>query len=115
MIASLNVRGLLSKLDDVALILDKFNLSVFGICETFLDNDINVHEFTISGFKTVFRHRTRHGGGVLMYIKDDVNFDELHVDGDIESVWIKITHEKTPVIVGMMYRPPSANRDCSYE
>ena len=107
-IASLNVRGLLSKLDDVALILDKFNLSVFGICETFLDNDINVHEFTISGFKTVFRHRTRHGGGVLMYIKDDVNFDELHVDGDIESVWIKITHEKTPVIVGMKYRPPSA-------
>ena len=43
-----------------------------------------------------------------MYIKDDVNFDELHVDGDIESVWIKITHEKTPVIVGMKYRPPSA-------
>ena len=111
LIASLNVRGLLPKLDDIALIIAKFNLSVFGICETFLDNDINVQEFTIPGFKTVFKHRTRHGGGVLMYIKDDVNFDELHVDGDTESVWIKMTNGKTPVVVGMMYRPPSACRD----
>ena len=60
MIASLNIHGLLSKLDDIALILDKFNLSVFGICEIDIDNDKNAHEFAISGFTLLFRLNLSH-------------------------------------------------------
>ena len=60
MIASLNIRGLLSNLDDIALILDKFILSVFGICEIDIDNDKNAHEFTISGFTLLFRLNLSH-------------------------------------------------------
>ena len=39
-IGCLNIRGLLSKLDELNMILDECNFDIMGVCETFIDSNV---------------------------------------------------------------------------
>ena len=73
-IGCLNIRGLLNKIDEMKVILQECKFDVMGVCETFIDDNIADHEITIEGYSVVKKNRTRHGGGVLLYIKDSVRY-----------------------------------------
>jgi exonuclease III len=110
-IASLNIRRLLNKVDEIQCLLMECKFDIFGICETFLDDEICCNEYKINGYNVITKSRNRHGGGVLLYIKDTVKFEELtNVNrSDIESLWIHVKCNSMSFALGMMYRPPSAN------
>ena len=110
-IACLNVRGVLCKIDEIMKLLNETDIDVLGLCETFLDENVDASEYAISGYKVVTRHRNRHGGGVLFYIKEGVRFQviDLNVSNNVESLWIKIQCVSVSVALGVVYRPPSAN------
>ena len=112
-IACLNVRGILNKFDEVQRLLNECNFDIFGICETFLDDDVNSHEYTIDGYNVISNSRNRHGGGVLLYIKDSLKYVELKNvhRSDLESLWVQVKCKNISFALGMMYRPPSANID----
>ena len=73
-IGCLNISGLLNKIDEMKVILQACKFDVMGVCETFIDDNIADHEITIEGYNVVKKNRTRHGGGVLLYIKDSVRY-----------------------------------------
>lgn len=111
-IGCLNVRGLLGKYDEIIALLNESKYDVLGLCETFLDSNVGEHEFMISGYSVVTKHRNRHGGGVLFYINETVKFEVIDTDvsNSVESIWIKIKCKEIDLAVGVMYRPPSANQ-----
>ena len=112
-IACLNVRGFLSKYDEIKTLLNASNLDVLGLCETFLDENVDKYEYMIDGYNAVAKHRNKHGGGVLVFVKQNIKYESIDIKSstDIESVWINIKHDKGNFVVGTMYRPPSASRD----
>ena len=49
-IGCLNIRGLLSKLDELKMILDECNFDIMGLCETFIYTNVADNEICIDGF-----------------------------------------------------------------
>ena len=109
-IGCLNIRGLLSKIDEVKMILDECNFDIMGVCETFIDSNVSNNEISIYGYSIVKKNINRHGGGVSLYVKDCIDYSEITelVSEQVESVWIKLMYKK---MLGVVYRPPSSNND----
>ena len=110
-IGCLNIRGLLGKYEEMCTMLNQCKFDILGLCETFLNDEIQEYVYKIEGYNTVYKHRNRHGGGVLMYIKEDVKFEliEMNVCKNVESIWIKTNVKSECIAIGVMYRPPSAD------
>ena len=73
-VSQLNIRGLLSKIDELKTILDECNFDIMGVCETFIDSNVAGNEISIDGYSIVKKDRNRHGGGVLLYVKDGIDY-----------------------------------------
>ena len=90
--------------------------TIIGLTETWL-NDYSCEIYGINGYKSVEKHRSGIGGGVALFIRDNLTFskrnDLAHFDEDIESVYIEIgkdqLHSNRDIVIGVIYRPP--NRD----
>ena len=110
-IGCLNIRGLLNKIDEIRIMLKNCQFDLMCLCETFLDNNVADYEFKIERYAVALRNRDKRGGGVLMYIKDSINYSEITnlTGSSVESIWINIKNDKKSLAIGMMYRPPSSN------
>ena len=73
-----NARSLLPKLDELSATIEAHDFpDVVCIVESWLCHDIREQEIAIPNYN-VFRHnRNRHGGGILLYIKDTYITSEL--------------------------------------
>ena len=114
----LNIRSLLYKLDQVKPMLMQANIHIMCITETWLNNNISNHELTIQGYKLVRKDRTtKRGGGIIAYIRNDIDYDEIdeseagETQGpQIETLWIKINFKHTrPILLCIMYNPPNCS------
>jgi exonuclease III len=89
------------------------NTEIYILCisESYLDNTIHNTEINVDGYTLVRKDRNRNGGGVLIYIKENINYKDRAdlSDDDVESRWIEINGVmNSPLIIGCYYRPPSA-------
>ena len=73
-IAHLNILSLLKNIDELKLMLKNSSIDILTLSETHLDNNITDGSISIEGFNCVRRDRNRSGGGVLVYIRDDIHF-----------------------------------------
>ena len=71
-IAHLNVNSLLSKLDDNELLIHSGRIKVLCVSETKLDSTISDNTVTVLGYKFFRKDRSRHGGGVGIYISSSL-------------------------------------------
>ena len=109
-IGHINVRSLLPKIDQIRYVISKCNFDIFCINESWLDDTILPHEYGVDGYSDVAKHRNRHGGGVIIYVKNCISFkkrSDLETD-ILECLWIEFTYDKKPALLCSMYRPPSA-------
>ena len=83
------------------------------MCETFIDNNVADNEISIDGYSIVKKNRNRHGGGVLLYVKDGIDYSEITelASEQVESVWRKLMYKKETLMLGVVHRPPSSNND----
>ena len=65
-----NVRSLLPKIDDLRIICSVYLPDVICVVETWLDPNIDDSEIIIQGYCVHRVDRNRHGGGILVFIKD---------------------------------------------
>ena len=90
--------------------LSRTRASVFALTETWLDESVKDAEVLVPNFSIVRRDRNRSGGGVALYVRSDVAFNQrpdLSVDG-LEAVWIELLIPRTKaILVCSCYRPPS--------
>ncbi len=76
-IACPNINSLLSHIDDRRIFLGTHNIDIHAINETKLDSTKTFNEIHISGYDISRRDRplnSRHGGGVYIFIKNNLNF-----------------------------------------
>ena len=71
--------------------------------------------FTMHGYNCISKHRQlMKRGGIAMYITNNISYIrredlEINVEGEYESIFIEIQHNKTNIVVGEIYRIPDTN------
>ena len=102
-------RLLLSKISFLHDICEESTLFI-GLCETFLNSNVLDAEVFVPGYNiSRCDRRDRIGGGVCLYIKDNIGFEELlnHSNSVCEAL---IQRLKSPdLILVNIYRPPNAS------
>ena len=72
-VSHLNVRILLPKQDELQTLLEHCStFHVMGLSETWLDESVDDAEIDMTGFRVYRKDRNRNGGGVAVYVSDDV-------------------------------------------
>lgn len=109
-----NIRSIPSNLDmfvDGHLIPIINEVQIICFCETRLSDDIE-HLYRITGFNMFTKNRNRQGGGVAIYIKDNINckvIDDISIANDCyESCFVEC-ESVSSFIVGVIYRRPNSD------
>lgn len=108
----INARSLLSKLNEIRWLTISTNPAVLCVSETWLDNTIMDNEIYINNYQITRKDRNRQGGGVCIYVRNDIIFNhrsDLNHD-ELEAVWVELLLPRTkPILTGAIYRPPKQN------
>ena len=103
----LNARSLCPKISELKIIASEIKPSIFGISESWLDDSVTDCEIEIPGFSVIRNDRNRDGGGVCIYVKSSLAFNQrtdLH-DPKLEAIWVEILLPMSkPIIIGTCYR-----------
>lgn len=66
--------------------------------------------YNIEGFNSVFLNRENRGGGVAVYIAENINFNEISLHtNSFEAIQIDMNVDNKITSLISLYRPPSAN------
>jgi len=70
----MNARSLVSKMDELLILVEVYKPHIIGITESWGNSDITDSELSITGFNLFRRDRptTHKGGGVLLYVSDEL-------------------------------------------
>ena len=75
---------------------------------------IDDSELYIDDYILLRRDRTRHGGGVAVYISERFNYKRRDdfISSTLECLWFELQYpNKSPILVGEFYRPPNSHVD----
>ena len=81
-ICHLNIRSLVNTIDEIKVFCETHKPHALCLNETWLDTSIADGEIQLDGYSHIRRDKTRHQGGVLVYIASNVNFKERDEIGD---------------------------------
>ena len=109
------IHSLLPKIDQVrALLESRKGISILGVTESHLSNNVSDTEITIDGYKLYRKDRqsNHRGGGVLVYLADSLSAlrrEDLEKP-ELEAIWIELIqpHSKG-ILLGTLYRPPDGS------
>ena len=106
-IGTLNINSIATKFEQLREIVGK-NLDILTIQETKLDSSFPVQQFILDGYSQPYRmDRNREGGGVLIYVREDIPSKELkkhNFTENIEGLFIEINLRKTKLLFFGGYR-----------
>ena len=90
---------------------EEFSPHIICLNETKLNSDIGNDGLRIEGYHEIIgKDRSRHGGGVAMYVRNELSFMTRHdlvLDNESLSIQLGIKYVK-PIIVSTLYRPPDS-------
>ena len=105
-INSITAEGRLDQLSDICTTL---NLDVLIITESKLDQTIPSNLISIPGYhEPIRRDRNRNGGGVLIYISENLIFhhkEDLQSE-NYEHIWVDVKLKNNSFAINAFYRPP---------
>ena len=81
------------------------NLDILLISETKIDSSFRTAQFQIEGYATYRLDRNANGGGILLYIREDIPSAQLNSDVFIESFSIEINIRKKKWLLFYTYNP----------
>ena len=114
-----NLDGNKSNFDTFAVEIERFahTFSVIGIAETNSDKHEN-GLYPLNNYVSYYQNThigKSKGTGVALYAHKSLNVtvcDELsHTSPNLESIFVTITSYQTPITVGVIYRPPSGDKN----
>ena len=106
----LNINRFLQKIDELRHIARLTNATVIGISELKLDDSVSTSEIQIDEYDLLRCGRSRHGGGVACYIRNDLRYNvKSYFPKDIENIFFELSllPNTKPMVVGTIYRPPN--------
>jgi hypothetical protein len=114
-----NIDGVASNFDTLSAELStmKSKFSIITLAETNLDVE-NKDLFRLDGYQSIYQSKIsgkRKGSGLGIYVKDEFictpNEKFNQCSKNMESLFVTISNTLEPVTVGVIYRPPSGNKD----
>ena len=75
---------------------------------TWLDETVPDSSLFIPNYHIIRRDRNRHGGGLLLYIHDDIPSTCLHRHATLELLTVELRLQRGPLSIVLYYRPPSS-------
>ena len=110
-IASYNINSIThgNRKDVIESLAHQLNLAAICLTETKLDDLVHDSCYAIQGYNIEYKHRTRKGGGVCIYVRDDIPYVRAtKVESKIlEHVSIDMTVKGKKFNLNVLYRPPS--------
>ena len=111
-----NIRSLTANFKDLCCFVGTWHYDIMCSSETWLDASASSDDISIPGYQTSFRRdRNRHGGGVLVNIKNYINCArqiKFETNG-LEILWLDILlSSNEPAYLAICYQPPTL---CSNE
>ena len=105
----LNINSLLPKIDELRQIAIETNAAIIGIPESKLDDTVLDAEIEIEGYSVTRSDRNRHGGGVVCYIRDSINYNlRPNFSNKFENIVLDLLLPDTkPILIGIFYNPPN--------
>lgn len=99
---NLNVRSLMLHFVDFSELLSKIECDIICITETRLSNSISNQHIKINGYNVVRSDRNTRGGGVAIYLKNQLQFQVLQIPNcsSFEHIWITVTYARKRYAVG---------------
>ena len=77
------------KIDEIRDLLGLTKFDIMFLFETFIDCNVADDEISIQDYSVVLRNRNRHGGGVLIYVKNGIKYTNItNLDTHVENVFI---------------------------
>ena len=106
-----NARSVLPKLDNLAATCLARSPDIVCIVESWLCSDISDNEISLPNYSIIRLDRNRHGGGILLYVKDNLSFKVvLHGPSGLELFFMSILLPNSrSICLGTFYRPPSSS------
>ena len=119
----LNVRSIVNKLDQFKLHFEHSSFDVVTLSETWLTEGINDCLLTMGGYQLLRYdrsvqglHGTKKGGGLLIYVKNDINFSlNYNVEknlscSDVEDQRLELTSPvQSDILLFNIYWPPNGS------
>ena len=109
-IACLNINSLANKFDQLTTVIND-NIDILVLVETKIDDTFPESQFFINGFSKPYRiDRNRNGGGVMIYVRQDIPSKRLskhNLPSDIECLRVEINLRKSKWLLCGTYHPPS--------
>ena len=106
-IGTLNINSLAPKLDQLSEVIGK-NIDILTIQETKLDSSFPTGQLALAGYSEPYRlDRNRDGGGVLIYVREDIPSKLLtkhNFTKDVEGLFIEINLRKSKLLFFGGYR-----------
>ena len=103
-----NINSIVGKFDHFKVLIEN-NINILVLTETKFHSSFPNAQFRIDGFSATFRlDENRIGGGVLIYIREDMPYKQLtkHIlPDDIEGIFVEINLRKTKWLLFSGYRP----------
>ena len=92
-VAQLNINSIRNKFDSLVQIFNN-NIDILLISETKIDSSFPNAQFHIDGYTTYRRDRNLNGGGMILYVREDIPSTMLNIDMSIESFYVEIDIRK---------------------
>ena len=109
-IGNLNINSTSNKFDNLKLIIQG-KIDILVITETKTDSTFPLNQFAMQCYSKPYRFdRNRNGGGVFIYVREDISSRELKIHNtpeDIESIFVEVNMIKTKWLFCGCYHPPS--------
>ena len=106
----LNINSIRNKFDTLDNIVKAFD--IFLISELKFDNTFPISQFTIGGYKVFRRDRNRFGGGLILYINENIPCKPLSnhpMFSDLELMAFELHQSKRKWLFLGIYKSPSQN------
>ena len=88
--------------------MEAHNPDVICIVETWLCADVLDSEIALPGYQVYGRDRNRHGGGVLIYVRNNFVCNILPSADNLEIITVSICHGPSKVFISLFYQPPNS-------
>ena len=104
-----NAKSLIPKPDDLHAITEVHNPDVICVVQTWLGEKISSAEVSIPDYQLLRLDRNCHGGGVLMYVRNNLVTNVLLCGPhNLELLIISVSKSVSTFCIGTFYRPPSS-------
>jgi hypothetical protein len=110
-IATFNINSLTcdNRLEQLLSIATDLNLTCLCIVESKLSDCVDQSVYKLDGYSAISKHRNRHGGGIVVYIRQDIPYCRIPNNESlgIEHLSVDIIVNKQVYNINAFYRPPN--------